>query len=48
MKEDCKYYDYGRHAPREYGVFCEIKKKTLKKEMCEGCKYYGKNHKERS
>ena len=42
IKRDCKYYDWGRTAPREYGAFCEIKKTLLQDNICKNCKDYNK------
>jgi len=42
VKRDCKYYDWGRTAPREYGAFCEDQKTHLTDNICIGCKKYKK------
>lgn len=45
-KRDCKYYDWGNTAPREYGAFCAPHNgkdvRTIKKGMCSNCKDYSK------
>ena len=41
-KPDCKYYDWGDTAPREYGAFCRATHECLTKEICENCKTYKK------
>jgi hypothetical protein len=45
-KPDCKYYDWGSTAPRDYGAFCkphgdkDLRNLTLT--MCKNCKDYKK------
>lgn len=38
MNLECKYYDYGRTAPRAYGAFCEKKSKCICDIDCKECK----------
>lgn len=33
--KECIYYDCGKTAPREYGEFCSLKKRSIGN--CEGC-----------
>jgi hypothetical protein len=37
INRNCKYYDYGRTAPREYGAFCEKKKCGIESANCKDC-----------
>jgi len=41
-RDDCKYYDYGYTAPREYGVFCSRNYTPTNLEKCSKCKFYKK------
>ena len=34
----CRYYDYGRTAPREYGAFCYDKQVPIETVDCSTCK----------
>ncbi len=42
-RSDCKYYDYGDTAPREYGVFCSRNQTRTNVEKCSKCKFYIKD-----
>lgn len=41
-KRDCKFFDWGDTAPREYGVFCRRTKDHTSPERCSNCKSYMK------
>lgn len=42
MKRDCKYYNYGDRAPREYGAFCmeSGEGRCLEEDTCDNCNKY--------
>lgn len=44
IKKDCKHYDNGKTAPREYGAFCGIKRCPIEEVNCEECKRYGEKY----
>lgn len=37
INKNCRYYDYGNTAPREYGAFCRREKKTIENVNCDEC-----------
>lgn len=37
INRNCRYYDYGDTAPREYGAFCRKEKKIIESVNCDEC-----------
>jgi len=48
IKRDCRWYDWGRTAPRAYGAFCELKKECLREGFCNNCTDYDNSDREES
>ena len=46
---ECRYYDWGQTAPREYGAFCVAQQqlRLLTKDICWDCEFYERQQNER-